>query len=373
MPSSSIAKRPDGKWRARYRDDAGKEHARHFARKVDAQRWLDEVTTARVTGTYVDPDAGKVTLSAYFADWSSRQVWETNTRRAMTLAVTGATFATLPLARVRRSHVEAWVKQMNASGLAPSTIRTRYNNVRHTLRAAVADRVIASDPSSGVKLPRERRREAAMQLPTSAQVAALLEHSPGGFSAVVGLGAFAGLRLGEIAGLQVGDVDYLRGVITITRQVQRVKGGHEVRSPKYGSERQVYVPPGLVDMLAQHIAEHRPGDDPERWMFSAQDDGPAHQNTLAHLWRRACAGAAITGMTMHDLRHFYASGLIAAGCDVVTVQRALGHARATTTLNTYAHLWPTAEDRTRSAAAAMMAEAAGVADSLRTAEGHTPS
>jgi hypothetical protein len=52
---------------------------------------------------------------------------------------------------------------------------------------------------------------------------------------------------------------------------------------------------------------------------------------------------------------------------VVTVQRALGHAKATTTLNTYAHLWPTAEDRTRAAAADLMASAA-VADSLRTAE-----
>ncbi|HVD18537.1 MAG TPA: site-specific integrase [Propionibacteriaceae bacterium] len=70
----------------------------------------------------------------------------------------------------------------------------------------------------------------------------------------------------------------------------------------------------------------------------------------------------------HDLRHFYASGLIASGCDVVTVQRALGHAKATTTLNTYAHLWPTAEDRTRAAAADLMASAA-VADSLRTREG----
>ena len=51
------------------------------------------------------------------------------------------------------------------------------------------------------------------------------------------------------------------------------------------------------------------------------------------------------GIKLHDLRHFYASGLIAAGCDVVTVQRSLGHAKATTTLDTYAHLWPTAEDQ----------------------------
>jgi integrase len=70
---------------------------------------------------------------------------------------------------------------------------------------------------------------------------------------------------------------------------------------------------------------------------------------------------------LHDLRHFYASGLIAQGCDVVTVQRALGHSSATTTLNTYSHLWPTAEDRTRNAASALMGEAlAAHADSVRT-------
>ncbi len=67
----------------------------------------------------------------------------------------------------------------------------------------------------------------------------------------------------------------------------------------------------------------------------------------------------LSGIKLHDLRHFYASGLIAAGCDVVTVQRALGHAKATTTLNTYAHLWPTAEDRTRRAAESIMSASLG--------------
>jgi integrase len=57
------------------------------------------------------------------------------------------------------------------------------------------------------------------------------------------------------------------------------------------------------------------------------------------------------------LRHHYAGGLIAAGCDVVTVQRALGHASATLTQNTYAHLRRTAEDRTGATAAAMLTDA----------------
>jgi len=51
---ASIKKRPDGRWRARYRDEAGKEHARHFGRKVDATRWLDEQTASIVRGDYVD-------------------------------------------------------------------------------------------------------------------------------------------------------------------------------------------------------------------------------------------------------------------------------------------------------------------------------
>jgi hypothetical protein len=64
---------------------------------------------------------------------------------------------------------------------------------------------------------------------------------------------------------------------------------------------------------------------------------------------------------------FFASGLIAAGCDVVTVQRALGHASATTTLNTYGHLWPDAEDRTRAATEGLMAASLdNLADYLRT-------
>ena len=72
--------------------------------------------------------------------------------------------------------------------------------------------------------------------------------------------------------------------------------------------------------------------------------------------------AGVPAFRLHDLRHFYASGLIAAGCDVVTVQRALGHAKATTTLETYSHLWPSAEDKTRAAAATLAGEVLGAGE-----------
>lgn len=365
---ANVAKRPDGQWRARYRDEAGREHSRHFARKVDAQRWLDETTAAVVTGQYVDPRLGRTTFATYYAEWAERQVWEWNTRKNMNLAVTSCIFADVPLSRLRRSHVEQWVKAMSTAGLAAGTIRTRVNNVRSVLRAAVRDRVVASDPSEGVVLPRDRRRDAAMVLPTVEQLASILEAAPPPFAPFVALAAFAGLRLGEIAGLQVPDVDFLRRSITVQRQVQRAEGGGvEVRAPKYGSERVVYTSERLLGLLAQHLADHRPGEDRSRPVFVTNRGELLDQNAVGHLWRSTCRRAKVAGITLHDCRHYYASGLIASGCDVVTVQRALGHAKATTTLNTYSHLWPTAEDRTRRAADDLLAAALAVpADRART-------
>jgi integrase len=219
---ASIARRPDGTWRPRYRDAEGKEHARHFARKADAQRWLDEVTATVVTGMYVDPKARRITLSAFYATWAARQVWAPSTELTMSLAVRSATFRDVELRSLRRSHVEQWVKHMVAAGLAPGTVHTRVQNVRSVLRGAVRDRLLASDPSEGVPLPRRRRRAQAMTIPTPAQVGGLLAAADERFATFIALCAFAGVRLGEAAAVQVDDIDFLRRRLAVRRQVQRV-------------------------------------------------------------------------------------------------------------------------------------------------------
>lgn len=157
----------------------------------------------------------------------------------------------------------------------------------------------------------------------------------------------------------------------MTRQVQRVKGGGvEITPPKYGSERTVFLADRLVQLISIHVAPWGQDHAASRWLFVGAAGNPPHQNTVGYWWRRTCKAAGVEGVTLHDLRHFFASGLIATGCDVVTVQRALGHRSATVTLPTYAHLWPTAEDRARKAADAMLAEALesgdDSADSVRT-------
>ena len=364
----------DQAWRGAYRDEAGKQHTKSFKRQIDAKRWVATEEAKVVRGDWVNPTAGKVTFAAFYADWSPRQVWLSSTRENADMAVAGVTFGDMPLRSIRRSHVEAWVKKLSTH-LAPTTIDTRFTIIRGVFRAAVADRLIPSDPTIGVVLPRKRKTEAAMSIPTNDDVALLLNaaeppkrpKSRPGFTAFVALCAFAGLRRGEALGVQVGDIDFLARTLRVTRQIQRAKaadvkaGKHLVeavagitvltRPPKYESERTIYLPDELVSILAEHVRQHTPDGEPSRWLFS-EDGKPWHDNLADYRWRSTRKDAALN-FKLHELRHYFASGLIAAGCDVVTVQRAMGHASATTTLSTYARLWPSAEDKTRAAASGM--------------------
>lgn len=366
----------DKAWRGAYRDEAGKQHTKSFKRQIDAKRWVATEEAKVVRGDWVNPAAGKATFAAFYADWSPRQVWLSSTRENADMAVAGATFGDMPLRSIRRSHVEAWVKKMSTD-LAATTIDTRFTIIRGVFRAAVADRLIPSDPTIGVVLPRKRKAEAAMTIPTNADIALLLEaaeppnrpKSRPGFTAFVALCAFAGLRRGEALGVQVGDIDFLARTLRVTRQIQRakaadVKAGKNLveavagitvltRPPKYESERTIYLPDELVAILAEHVRQHTPDGEPSRWLFS-ENEKPWHDNLADYRWRSTRTDAGLS-FKLHELRHYFASGLIAAGCDVVTVQRAMGHASATTTLSTYAHLWPSAEDKTRAAASGMAA------------------
>lgn len=362
---ASIQKRENGSWRARYRDAAGKEHARHFGRKVDAQRWLDEVTASVVTGTYVDPKAGRIAFRDWFADWSSRQVWAPGTTAAASQAAGTVTFADVPMRLIRRSHVEEWVKAMTRAtearpaGLAATTVRMRFAYVNGAFLAAVRDKVIPENPAAGVPLPRVRRAEAAMRIPTPEQVGRALEAAPVGFGAFVAVCAFAGLRLGEASALRLADVDEKAGTITVSRQLQgHSRADVKVVPPKHGSERVVAAPAGLVRLIQRHAEDVGVWGE-EQYLFGL--GAYLTRSSATKQWATTRTAVGLEAFTLHDLRHFYASGLIAAGCDVVTVQRSLGHAKATTTLNTYAHLWPTAEDRTRKAAESIMSTSLGQA------------
>jgi hypothetical protein len=112
--------------------------------------------------------------------------------------------------------------------------------------------------------------------------------------------------------------------------------------------------------MARRLALEVTGADPGQHLVGAVDrpQQPAAADSLS-IWRPAAAAAGLGAeVTFHDLRHYYASLLIQHGESVKVVQRRLGHKSAVETLDTYSHLWPDSEDRTREAVDQMLGQPA---------------
>ncbi|MEV5131670.1 site-specific integrase [Streptomyces sp. NPDC053705] len=361
MASKSIAKRPNGKWRARYRDPAGREHARHFARKVDAQRWLDEETASLVTGQYLDPKARKVTVDEWCDQWSAGYAGnrDSTVRQAKVhLARIRKEFGPLPVGSIKPSMVKSWLARLAKEGRKPSYIFALHNRLSQVMTDAVHDGIVSSNPCSRRTSPGGGKPRPYVA--TTEQVWQLYEAFGEKYQLAVLLGAFAGLRVGEVCGLRRTDVEFdvreIRPAVQYPAEPLKTEMSQEF----------IPIPDALVDALP------RPEDGGPVTVL-AHDAGEQVSTWAIERRIRAVRGD-VPGLPadfrFHDLRHYYASLLIASGADVKVVQHRLRHSSAKTTLDTYGHLWPDSDESTRSAVEAVMAgKIKKTADPLRTGKG----
>jgi len=350
---ASVSKRKgETTWQARYRDEAGKQVTRRFSRKIDAQRWVDEVTAAVVSGQYIDPKAGQVTLRDFAEGWRKIQAHRPTTVLHVETTLRRHIYPSLghrPLAEIRPSEVQALVKKL-ADHLQPTTIRVVHRYLSSIFNAAVADRLIAVSPSRGTRLPKAETRR--LEPLATDVVRGLVDCVPPRYSALVVLAAGTGMRQGEVFGLTLDHVDFLRRRLVVDRQLVLLPDRAPYLAPPKtaSSVRTIPLPEVVLTALAAHIAEF-PSSDPRGLIFTT-DSGEGIRRTKfsAHVWRPAVRAAqAPAGTRFHELRHYYASLLIRHGESVKTVQARLGHANAAETLDTYSHLWPDSDDRTRRA------------------------
>ena len=141
--AGNIQRRPDGKWRARYRDANHREHARHFPRKRDAEQWLASQEVAIARGEWVDPTLSKITVGEWLPRWLALQVqlkpttmvrYEVALRRQIL-----PRWELVPLSRITHSDVSSWVHGLTDEGLAPATVRYAHRVLSLALTAAVRD------------------------------------------------------------------------------------------------------------------------------------------------------------------------------------------------------------------------------------------
>ena len=199
------------RWRARYVDDRGQEHAKGFARKVDATHWLDGQTAAIMSGTHVAPRDAALTVAAWCELWlDGYQVHRKSTvdqARVHVRRIVGE-FGDMPLSALRPSQVKAWMAELQHEH-EPSYVHALHSRLSQICSDAVHDGVLGRNPCSRRTAPPMGKPK--LYLATTAQVWAIHDAMPVHLRVAVLLGAFAGLRIAEVSGLRVADVDFTRG------------------------------------------------------------------------------------------------------------------------------------------------------------------
>lgn len=332
------------RWRSRYVDNAGREHSRTFDRKVDAQKWLDTQLAALLRGDHLAPRDARLTVG----EWCDKWLAGYGTRRKSTvrqaevhITIIKAHFGSVPLSAVKPSDVRAWTAALKGEGRADSYVYALHSRLSQLFTDAVHDGIVARNPCSRRTSPGMGKQRPYVA--TTKQIWALYDAVPPGVRPAILLGAHAGLRLAEAAALRVEDVDFATGVVSPTVQwVDEPLKSDKSRTP-------IPIPKEMAHLLAEAV---RAGNG--RTLVDDEGGNPAGPWTIERAIRAAREQVGLPeGFRFHDLRHYFASLLIASGLDVKVVQARLRHASAKTTLDTYGHLWPDRDDSSRAAVAAI--------------------
>lgn len=338
---ASLAKRPNGKWRARYRDSKGKEHSRHFDRKVDAQQWLDVVTASKVRGDYVDPKDSRITFEDYAKRWRATITGAPQTLRIYDNALDKHIYPALgamAIGSIRKSDVQGLISGLVTKNYAPPTVRGIARVIKMVMQSAVDDRVIPSSPALKIKVPSGVNKK--LTIPTKEQVGKLLAAMPDYMQPLFLTLIGTGIRIGEALALRVGDVNLTNRTIHIERT--KDQRGVIKKTKTETSVRDVPIGRIVTAAVTPLVVNRRPTEP----LFINKLSEPITYPGWRYSWLQALKKTGLD-LDTHDLRHYCASALISGGASVKQVQQMLGHANATVTLSTYSHLFHGDEDRTR--------------------------
>jgi integrase len=342
---ASIQKRTrNGKttYRVQYRDPSGAMRGKVFGLKRDAENWLHANETAKGDRRWVDPAAGRERFGPWAERWFAttaalRPTTRHDYRTLLDRQVLPA-FATARLADLDALAVREWLAGLVGGGLSAKRARKAHQVLAQVLDAAVDGGKLARNVAAGVKLPKVQRRE--MGFLDAAQVEQLADAIDPRYPTLIRFAAYTGLRPCELVALRVGRLDLLRGTVRVTEAAPEVAGRLEWGGVKTHEARTVRLPRFLCDELGAYLADRPHGRDD--LVFTAPLGGPLRESKFVPGYFKPAARAAGLPATLrfYDLRHTAASLLIREGASVKAVQKQLGHATASITLDTYGHLFP---------------------------------
>lgn len=352
------------RWRCHWtivKDGRRMQRVKQFARLAEAQEYAAAMEDDIRRGRYRDPRQELRVLDDVAGEWLASKVdlkpgTAGRYARELRLYILPK-WGGMTLRELRPDMLQEWVGQLMDGGYPaalpdgrdskPLSARSIRNIMKVVLKGifdyAVSNGWIGENPVDRVTVPKIVSDDDMVFLSVR-EVELLADEAEKIGKPVDGLlvrwQAYTGCRIGESLALKVGDVDADKRRARIGRTwTDDGHGGSMLGTPKNGKARNIAIPRFLMPQIKAQM--DGTGDDD--WLFRATRGGNVWTNTWrTRIWNKAvkAAGMEDAGVTIHSLRHTYASFAIAQGADVKTLQMQLGHSSPSITLNTYTALWP---------------------------------
>ncbi|MGN6672486.1 MAG: tyrosine-type recombinase/integrase [Thermomicrobiales bacterium] len=249
----------------------------------------------------------------------------------------------IKLAQPQPAHVQGFYAAMQASGLAPKTIRNTHGVLRVALDKAVAWGLVPRNVAALATPPKAQSPE--IRTLTVAEAKLLGRATQGNrWAPMLLLALTTGLRQGELLGLKWGDIDFAAGVLQVRRQYER---DGRFSTPKASSQRRLDLAP--AELRAFGIQREAQDQDRERFgdrysdqdlVFATHQGRPLMDRNVFREFKRLLRRAGLPDIRFHDLRHTNATLLLGQGAHPKVVQERLGHSQVGITLNIYSHVLP---------------------------------
>lgn len=375
------------RWLAVWLDPDGRERSKAFKNKTPADLHWQAQETDVERGEYVDPKAGKETFGdvakRFFAsrkvDPSSSVKYESVYRLHVE-----PKFGTRAVKSLKPSDISSFQTALGER-FGPSTVATARLIIVGVLDLALADELVKKNVATNKIVQTIDTEPPARVVAWSDDVVfRIIDAHPELLRTMPIVSATCGLREGELFALSEEDVDYEAGVIHVRRQIKKIGRDHIFGLPKNDTERTIPLPAGTAQALREHIRKHPPEPLSLSWekvggplvshriLFRWFDGGHIKPRAYSEtVWKPAAAAAGVIPEPTkdargrkryvttrkegtHQLRHYFASVMLADGVNIKELAEYMGHHDASYTLKKYTHLLPDSHDRARSAMDARM-------------------
>lgn len=250
----------------------------------------------------------------------------------------------LSLSELKPYNLHTYYNNKLSEGLSSNTVRKHHDLIKTALSLAYYEGYIDYNIADRCVAPRKRNSKIGYY--DAKTLVRLLDCAGNSnISVVIYLCAFLGLRRGEVAALTWDDVDFDNNTVTICRSM--VSGGNNivVKEPKNKtSNRCLFLPATLKDVLMQEyntFLKLRSFDynyNPDSYVVVNRAGSPHHPNYLSYEFSKFIRANNLPYLTLHGLRHTFATVANQAGVTLFDISKALGHSTPAVTGRIYTHL-----------------------------------